>query len=68
VLESIDDHSVSLPSATGAEEDRPGLVPDIRYARTTDGVHIAYQVTGDGPTDVLMVASRRSTGRSAASP
>jgi pimeloyl-ACP methyl ester carboxylesterase len=32
------------------------LVPDIRYARTTDGVHIAYQVAGDGPIDVLMVA------------
>ncbi len=32
------------------------LVPDIHYARSTDGVHIAYQVAGDGPIDVLMVA------------
>jgi pimeloyl-ACP methyl ester carboxylesterase len=45
-----------LPGATGAEEDGPVLVPDIRYARTTDSVHIAYQVTGEGPIDVLMVA------------
>jgi len=32
------------------------LVPDIRYARSTDGVHIAYLVAGDGPIDVLVVA------------
>jgi class 3 adenylate cyclase/pimeloyl-ACP methyl ester carboxylesterase len=32
------------------------LVPDIRYARTPDGAHIAYQVTGHGPVDVLMTA------------
>ena len=32
------------------------LVPDIRYAKTSDGVHIAYRVAGNGPIDVLMVA------------
>jgi class 3 adenylate cyclase len=32
------------------------LVPDIRYARTADGVHIAYLVAGEGPIDVLVVA------------
>ena len=32
------------------------LVPDIHYARSADGVHIAYQVAGHGPVDVLMVA------------
>jgi class 3 adenylate cyclase len=31
-------------------------VPDIHYARSADGVHIAYQVAGHGPIDVLMVA------------
>ncbi|MGZ8571346.1 MAG: adenylate/guanylate cyclase domain-containing protein [Actinomycetota bacterium] len=30
-------------------------VPDTRYARTADGVHIAYQVIGDGPLDLVFV-------------
>ena len=29
--------------------------PDTRYAKAADGVHIAYQVTGSGPLDVVMV-------------
>jgi class 3 adenylate cyclase len=29
--------------------------PETRYARTIDGVHIAYQVVGDGPTDFVYV-------------
>jgi len=29
-------------------------MPQTRYAKTTDGVHIAYQVYGDGPIDVLV--------------
>jgi len=29
--------------------------PDTRYARTADGVHIAYQVVGDGPLDLIFV-------------
>jgi len=32
-------------------------VPDTRYARTIDGAHIAYQVTGDGPLDVIELSS-----------
>jgi class 3 adenylate cyclase len=28
-------------------------IPETRYAKTVDGVHIAYQVFGDGPTDVV---------------
>ena len=28
-------------------------VPDTRYARTPDGAHIAYQVLGEGPIDLL---------------
>ena len=30
-------------------------IPETRYARSGDGVHIAYQVVGDGPLDVVMV-------------
>ena len=30
-------------------------VPKVRYARTTEGVHIAYQVVGEGPIDLLFV-------------
>ena len=29
--------------------------PETRYAKAGDGVHIAYQVTGAGPLDVVMV-------------
>lgn len=29
--------------------------PDTRYAKTADGVHIAYQVLGDGPPDLVFV-------------
>lgn len=29
------------------------MIPDVRYAKTTDGVHIAYQVIGEGPIDVV---------------
>ena len=32
-----------------------GVIPETRYARTVDGVHIAYQVHGHGPIDLLMV-------------
>ncbi|MEX0984563.1 MAG: adenylate/guanylate cyclase domain-containing protein [Actinomycetota bacterium] len=30
-------------------------VPETRYATTEDGVHIAYQIVGDGPGDLLFV-------------
>ena len=32
-------------------------IPETRYARTSDGVHIAYQIVGDGPIDLVLVAS-----------
>jgi len=32
-------------------------VPETHYARTTDGVHIAYQVVGDGPPDIVYANS-----------
>jgi DNA-binding SARP family transcriptional activator/class 3 adenylate cyclase len=31
------------------------VVPKTRYARASDGVHIAYQVIGDGPFDLVEV-------------
>jgi class 3 adenylate cyclase len=30
-------------------------IPETRYAKTADGIHIAYQVFGDGPVDILFV-------------
>jgi class 3 adenylate cyclase len=30
-------------------------VPETRYAKTADGAHIAYQVVGDGPADLVML-------------
>jgi class 3 adenylate cyclase len=30
-------------------------IPETRYAKTDDGVHIAYQVVGDGPFDLVEV-------------
>jgi len=32
-------------------------VPETRYAKTVDGVHIAYQVFGDGPIDIVYMNS-----------
>ena len=29
------------------------MQPEVRYARTVDGVNIAYQVRGDGPVDLV---------------
>jgi pimeloyl-ACP methyl ester carboxylesterase len=30
-------------------------VPETRYTKTADGVHIAYQVLGDGPFDLVVI-------------
>jgi hypothetical protein len=27
--------------------------PETRYARSADGTHLAYQVSGDGPLDLV---------------
>jgi class 3 adenylate cyclase len=32
-------------------------VPETRYAKTADGIHIAYQVVGEGPFDFVFVHS-----------
>lgn len=37
--------------------ERPASPPETRYVRTNDGVHVAYQVAGEGPVDLLVVAS-----------
>ena len=37
--------------------------PQVRYARTVDGVHIAYQVAGSGPLDLVVVASGLGLGK-----
>ncbi len=31
------------------------MIPETRYAKTADGVHIAYQVQGEGPVDLVYV-------------
>src|SRR6266513_1985819 len=38
---------------TGAVSDVPGT----RYARTEDGAHVAYQVVGGGPPDIVYANS-----------
>ena len=38
------------------------FIPETRYAKTVDGVHIAYQVAGDGPVDLVVVASALGLG------
>jgi class 3 adenylate cyclase len=29
------------------------VIPDTRYARTSDGAHVAYQIAGTGPVDIV---------------
>ena len=36
------------------------MTPETRYARTTDGTHVAYQVHGDGPVDILVLRAWHS--------
>ena len=31
------------------------MVPETKYVRSADGVHIAYQVSGDGPIDIVQI-------------
>ncbi len=35
----------------------PMEIPETRWTKTVDGVHIAYQVVGDGPVDIVFVTS-----------
>ena len=36
------------------------MTPETRYARTTDGTHVAFQVIGDGPVDLVVMRSWHS--------
>jgi class 3 adenylate cyclase len=31
------------------------VTPETRFARTADGTHVAYQVTGNGPVDIVLI-------------
>ena len=31
------------------------MTPETRFARTADGTHVAYQVTGSGPVDIVLI-------------
>lgn len=37
-----------------------GDIPETRYAKTDDGAHIAFQVMGDGPPDLVFMAEGAS--------
>ena len=37
--------------------DSPVEIPETKYAKTADGIHLAYQVAGDGPIDFVVVGS-----------
>src|SRR5690242_16649349 len=41
-----------LPSELLGRHTSP-VIPDTRYARTSDGTYVAYQVAGTGPVDVV---------------
>src|SRR6266436_4827728 len=49
-----------LSCATTRAEDMRVNVPDTRYAKTADGLHIAYQVLGEGPIDLLFIPGYQS--------
>jgi DNA-binding SARP family transcriptional activator/pimeloyl-ACP methyl ester carboxylesterase len=51
-----------LDGADRAGTGRPGAaaVPQTRYAQTDDGIHIAYQVLGQGEQDILFVPALMS--------
>jgi DNA-binding SARP family transcriptional activator/pimeloyl-ACP methyl ester carboxylesterase len=46
-----------VPAGTGGPSTRlhDGLMPAVRYARAPDDVHIAFQVFGQGPRDIIVV-------------
>ncbi len=43
--------SVSLPAHRSSD----AAMPRVHYAKAKDGVSLAYQVTGDGPTDLIII-------------
>ena len=52
----------SVAAAGGPLKDSGVDEPETRYAKTSDGVHIAYQTLGEGPMDLVLVASGLGLG------
>jgi DNA-binding SARP family transcriptional activator/pimeloyl-ACP methyl ester carboxylesterase len=48
-------HRLGAPLATACGAASGVLRSPVRYARSSDGVSIAYQVAGDGPVDILAI-------------
>jgi hypothetical protein len=56
ILEAPPAVSARLVMRQNLHMSQPGReMPPIRYARTPAGVHIAYQVVGSGPPDIVQV-------------
>jgi DNA-binding SARP family transcriptional activator/pimeloyl-ACP methyl ester carboxylesterase len=53
------DPALDRPAADRPGDGRSGgnqdAVPQTRYARTEDGIHVAYQVIGEGERDIIFV-------------
>ena len=47
--------SMRLPRSELIAQDAVMEIPDTQYTKTSDGVHIAYQVLGSGPIDFVYV-------------
>jgi class 3 adenylate cyclase len=43
----------ALTALSGWADDRGVRSPEVRYAKTVDDVHVAYQVLGEGPLDLV---------------
>jgi pimeloyl-ACP methyl ester carboxylesterase len=44
-----------LPRDLAANDDTVVEIPEVRYAKTPDGTHIAFQVFGQGPRDLVYI-------------
>ena len=49
------DPQVAAPTPTQVDRLDAAVRSPVRYARSSDGVSVAYQVAGDGPIDVLAI-------------
>ena len=49
------DPALDEPAGVSPGEQAGGPVPQTRYAQTADGIHIAYQVIGEGERDIVFV-------------
>jgi class 3 adenylate cyclase len=47
---------VAKLAAAAAQPETTGVSPQTRYAKTVDGVHIAYKVIGDGSSDLVLAS------------